>query len=233
MKFGVVIFPGSNCDQDAYYAVRDVLKQPVEYIWHQETDVSGFDCVILPGGFSYGDYLRTGAVARFSPVMNAVQEFSDNGGRVLGICNGFQILCEAQLVPGALIPNNTLRFRCKYVNVRAENTTSDYSHKCAKGQVLKIPIAHHGGQYYCEPDTLKALEDNNRVLLRYCDPAGNVTDAANPNGSMNAIAGILNDRGNVAGMMPHPERAIEPILGSADGRFILQSIVERLEGCKV
>jgi len=233
MKFGVVIFPGSNCDQDAYYAVRDVLKQPVEYIWHQETDVSGFDCVILPGGFSYGDYLRTGAVARFSPVMNAVQEFSDNGGRVLGICNGFQILCEAHLVPGALIPNNTLRFRCKYVNVRAENTTSDYSHKCAKGQVLKIPIAHHGGQYYCDPDTLKALEDNNRVLLRYCDPAGNVTDAANPNGSMNAIAGILNDRGNVAGMMPHPERAIEPILGSADGRFILQSIVERLEGCKV
>jgi len=228
MRFGVVVFPGSNCDQDAYYAVRDVLKQPVEYIWHQETDLSGFDCVILPGGFSYGDYLRTGAVARFSPVMNAVQEFSDNGGRVIGICNGFQILCEAQLVPGVLIPNNTLRFRCKYVNVRVENTTSDYSHKCAKGQVLKIPIAHHGGQYYCQPDTLKSLEDNDRVLLRYCDPAGNVTDAANPNGSMNAIAGILNDRGNVAGMMPHPERAIEPILGSADGAFILQSIVERL-----
>jgi phosphoribosylformylglycinamidine synthase subunit PurQ / glutaminase len=228
MKFGVVIFPGSNCDQDAYYAVRDVLKQPVEYIWHQETDLSGYDCIILPGGFSYGDYLRTGAVARFSPVMNAVQEFSDNGGRVIGICNGFQILCEAQLVPGVLIPNDTLRFRCKYVNVRVENTTSDYSHKCAKGQVLKIPIAHHGGQYYCQPDTLKSLEDNDRVLLRYCDPGGNVTDAANPNGSMNAIAGILNDRGNVAGMMPHPERAIEPILGSADGRFILQSIVERL-----
>jgi phosphoribosylformylglycinamidine synthase I len=228
MKFGVVIFPGSNCDQDAYYAVRDVLEQPVEYIWHQSTDLSGFDCVILPGGFSYGDYLRTGAVARFSPVMNAVQEFAENGGRVLGICNGFQILCEAQLVPGALIPNNTLRFRCKYVNVRAENTTSDFTHKCAKGQVMRIPIAHHGGQYYCTPDTLKMLEDNDRVLLRYCDRSGNITDESNPNGSINAIAGILNDRGNVAGMMPHPERAIEPILGSADGVFILQSIVERL-----
>jgi len=223
-----VIFPGSNCDQDAYYAVRDVLKQPVDYIWHQETDVSGYDCIILPGGFSYGDYLRTGAVARFSPVMTAVQEFADKGGRLIGICNGFQILCEAQLVPGALIPNNTLRFRCKYVNVRVENATSDFSNKATKGQVLSIPIAHHGGQYYCTPDTLKSLEDNDRVLLRYCDESGNITDAANPNGSINSIAGILNERGNVAGMMPHPERAIEPILGSADGAFILQSIVERL-----
>lgn len=228
MKFGVVIFPGSNCDQDAYYAVRDVLKQPVDYIWHQTTDLRGYDCIILPGGFSYGDYLRTGAVARFSPVMNAVQEFAANGGRVLGICNGFQILCEAQLVPGALIPNNTLRFRCKYVNVRVENATSDFTNKAAKGQVLRIPIAHHGGQYYCQPDTLKRLEDNDRVLLRYCDESGNVTEESNPNGSINSIAGILNDRGNIAGMMPHPERAIEPILGSADGRFILQSIVERL-----
>lgn len=228
MKFGVVVFPGSNCDQDAYYAVRDVLKQPVEYIWHQSTDVSGFDCIILPGGFSYGDYLRTGAVARFSPVMNAVQDFADKGGRLIGICNGFQILCEAHLLPGALIPNNTLRFKCKYVDVRVENNTSDFSHKCVKNQVLSIPIAHHGGNYYCDPDTLKALEDNNRVLLRYCDPVGNVTDEANPNGSLNNIAGILNERGNVAGMMPHPERAVESILGSADGVFIMQSIVERL-----
>ena len=228
MKFGVVVFPGSNCDQDAYYAVRDVLKQPVEYIWHQSTDVSGFDCIILPGGFSYGDYLRTGAVARFSPVMNAVQEFADNGGRLIGICNGFQILCEAQLVPGALIPNNTLRFRCKFVNVRVENNNSDFSNLCKPGQVLSIPIAHHGGNYYCDSDTLKKLEDNNRVLLRYCDAQGNVTEKANPNGSLNNIAGILNERGNVAGMMPHPERAVEPILGSADGAYILRSIVERL-----
>jgi phosphoribosylformylglycinamidine synthase subunit PurQ / glutaminase len=228
MKFGVVVFPGSNCDQDAYFAVRDVLKQPVEYIWHQSTDVSGFDCIILPGGFSYGDYLRTGAVARFSPVMNAVQDFADKGGRLIGICNGFQILCEAHLVPGALIPNNTLRFKCKYVNVKVANNTSDFSNKCKPGQVLSIPIAHHGGNYYCDPDTLKALEDNDRVLLRYCDAKGNVTEEANPNGSLNNIAGVLNERGNVAGMMPHPERAVEPILGSADGVFILQSIVERL-----
>jgi len=228
MKFGVVVFPGSNCDQDAYFAVRDILKQPVEYIWHQSTDVSGFDCIILPGGFSYGDYLRTGAVARFSPVMNAVQDFADKGGRLIGICNGFQILCEAQLVPGALIPNNTLRFKCKYVNVKVANNTSDFSNKCKPGQVLSIPIAHHGGNYYCDPDTLKALEDNNRVLLRYCDAEGNVTEEANPNGSLNNIAGVLNERGNVAGMMPHPERAVESILGSADGTFILQSIVEKL-----
>lgn len=228
MKFGVVVFPGSNCDQDAYFAVRDVLKQPVEYIWHQSTDVSGFDCIILPGGFSYGDYLRTGAVARFSPVMNAVQEFADNGGRLIGICNGFQILCEAHLLPGALIPNNTLRFKCKYVDVRVANNTSDFTHCCKPGQVLSIPIAHHGGNYYCEPDTLKALEDNNRVLLRYCDPAGNVTEDANPNGSLNSIAGIINERGNVAGMTPHPERAVESILGSTDGVLIMQSIVERL-----
>jgi phosphoribosylformylglycinamidine synthase len=228
MKFGVIQFPGSNCDQDAYFAVRDVLKQPVEYVWHQVTDVSGYDCIILPGGFSYGDYLRTGAVARFSPVMNAVQEFADKGGRVIGICNGFQILCEAHMLPGALLPNNTLRFRCRYVNVRVENNASDYTHLCDKGQVLRIPIAHHGGQYYCDPDTLKELEANNRILLRYCDDQGNITEAGNPNGSLASIAGIVNERGNVAGMMPHPERAVEDLLGSADGVFILKSIVERL-----
>lgn len=229
MKFGVIQFPGSNCDQDAYYAVRDVLKQPVEYIWHQTTDLSGFDCIIIPGGFSYGDYLRTGAVARFSPVMNAVQEFADNGGRVIGICNGFQILCEAHLLPGALTANNTLRFRCKYVTVKAENTTSDFSHLCKPGQVMNIPIAHHGGNYYCDPDTLKWLEEKDRVLLRYCDEHGSATEQSNPNGSLNNIAGILNEAGNVAGMMPHPERAVEDILGSEDGVFILESIVERLK----
>lgn len=228
MKFGVIQFPGSNCDQDAYYAVRDVLKQPVEYVWHKSTDVSGFDCIIIPGGFSYGDYLRTGAVARFSPVMNAVQEFVDNGGRVIGICNGFQILCEAHMLPGALIPNNTLRFRCKYVTVRVENNRSDFTNQCSNGQVLRIPIAHHGGQYYCEPETLKWLDEHDRVLLRYCDENGGLSDDANPNGSIAHIAGILNERGNVAGMMPHPERAVEDILGSSDGNYILKSIVESL-----
>lgn len=228
MKFGVVQFPGSNCDQDAYFAVKDVLKQPVEYIWHQSTDVSGFDCIVLPGGFSYGDYLRTGAVAKFSPVMNAVREFADNGGRVIGICNGFQILCESGLLPGALISNKGLRFICKYVDLRVENDSSDFTHNCKRGQVLRVPIAHHGGNYYCDPETLAALEDDDRVLLRYCDETGAVTDEANPNGSLNNIAGILNERGNVAGMMPHPERAVEPMLGSEDGVFILKSIVEAL-----
>ena len=228
MKFGVVVFPGSNCDHDAYYAVRDILNQPVEYIWHQSTDVSGFDCIILPGGFSYGDYLRTGAVAKFSPVMNAVQDFAANGGKLIGICNGFQILCESGLLPGALISNVGLRFICKYVNLKVANNTSDFTHLCEAGQVLSIPIAHHGGNYYCDADTLKSLEDNNQVLLRYCDAAGNVSEEANPNGSLNNIAGIINERGNVAGMMPHPERATEPLLGSSDGKLILQSIVERL-----
>jgi len=228
MKFGVIQFPGSNCDQDAYFAVRDILKQPVEYIWHQSASVDGFDCIILPGGFSYGDYLRTGAIAKFSPVMSAVREFADNGGLVIGICNGFQILCEAGLLPGALIPNIGLRFICRYVSVRVENSTSDFTNLCHKGQVLRIPIAHHGGNYYCDPETLAALEDNDRVLLRYCDEDGNITEEANPNGSLNNIAGILNERGNVAGMMPHPERAVESLLGSEDGLYILKSIVERL-----
>lgn len=228
MKFGVVIFPGSNCDQDAYFAVRNVLKQPVEYIWHQETDVSGFDCIILPGGFSYGDYLRTGAVAKFSPVMNAVSEHVKKGGRLIGICNGFQILCESGLLPGTLIPNTGLRFICKYVNVRVESNKTDFTNLCSDGQVLSIPIAHHGGNYYADAEMLKRIEDNNQVILRYCDEAGNVTARANPNGSLNNIAGIVNDKGNVAGMMPHPERAVEKILGSDDGKLILQSIVERL-----
>ncbi len=228
MKFGVVIFPGSNCDQDAYFAVRDILKQPVDYIWHQSTDLKGFDCIILPGGFSYGDYLRTGAVAKFSPVMSALQDFVENGGRVIGICNGFQILCESGLLPGALIANKGLRFICKYVHLRVENNSTDFTNKCSEGQILRIPIAHHGGNYYCDADTLNKLEANKQVILRYCDATGNVSDEANPNGSLNNIAGIINENGNVAGMMPHPERAVEQVLGSEDGNYILQSIVERL-----
>ncbi len=227
MKFGVVIFPGSNCDQDAYYAVK-TLGKDVDYIWHASTDVSGFDCIILPGGFSYGDYLRTGAVAKFSPVMNAIKDFAAKGGRVIGICNGFQILCESGLLPGALISNTGLRFICKHVNLRVENDTSDFTNLCKKGDVLSIPIAHHGGNYYADDDTLKSLEDNGQVLFRYCDAEGNVTDEANPNGSRNNIAGILSAAGNVAGMMPHPERAMEKILTDDDGKVIFESIINRL-----
>jgi len=228
VRFGVVQFPGSNCDQDAYYAVRDVLAQPVEYIWHQETDVSGLDCIILPGGFSYGDYLRTGAVARFSPVMEAVHRHAENGGLVLGICNGFQILCEAHMLPGALVANRGLRFICKHVNVRVEHSDSAFTNRCRPGQVLSMPIAHQGGNYVCEPETLERLEANRQVILRYCDELGRVTPESNPNGSMANIAGIVNERGNVCGMMPHPERAAERILGSTDGAFILESITSHL-----
>lgn len=229
MKFGVVIFPGSNCDQDAYYAVRDILQQPVDYIWHQSTDVSDYDCIILPGGFSYGDYLRTGAVAKFSPVMNAIQEHAAKGGRVIGICNGFQILCESGLLPGALISNTGLRFICKYVNLKVANNKTNFTSLCSDGQVLRIPIAHHGGNYYADSETLKKIEDNGQVLLRYSDAAGNVSPETNPNGSLNNIAGIINKAGNVAGMMPHPERAVEACLGGTDGVYILKSIVESFE----
>jgi len=228
MKFGVIVFPGSNCDSDTYYAVRDVLQQPVEYVWHQSTDLRSFDCIILPGGFSYGDYLRTGAVARFSPVMSAVEEFANRGGLLLGICNGFQILCEAHLLPGALTANVGLKFICRHVNLRVEHTNSAFTNACRQGQALRIPIAHGEGNYYCEPDTLSRLEDKGRILFRYCDEWGAITDDANPNGSIANIAGIMNERGNVAGMMPHPERASESVLGSEDGRFVLRSLVNAL-----
>lgn len=226
MKFGVLVFPGSNCDQDAYYAVRDVLNEPVEYIWHQERDLKGADCIIVPGGFSYGDYLRTGAVAKFSPVMEAVQEHAEKGGYVIGICNGFQILCEAHLLPGALVTNDCLKFVCKYVNLTPANLKTPWTNLCQDGQVLRVPIAHQGGSYICDNETLERIEGNGQVILRYCDDNGNVTTEANPNGSLNNIAGIVNERGNVAGMMPHPERAVENVLGSADGIAILRSVIE-------
>lgn len=228
MKFGVVRFPGSNCDQDAYYALLDQLGQPVEYVWHQSTDLRKFDCIVLPGGFSYGDYLRTGAIARFSPVMDAVIEHARKGRFVIGICNGFQVLCEAHLLPGALVRNVGLKFVCKHVHIRVENENTPWTSMARRGQVLRIPIAHGEGRYVADEGTLAELEAANRVVFRYCEPNGTVTQESNPNGSMANIAGIANERFNVLGMMPHPERAAEKLLGSADGRVLFKSVVRAL-----
>ena len=227
MRFGVVIFPGSNCDTDAWHALHDAMGQPVENIWHQETSLTGYDCVLLPGGFSYGDYLRTGAIARFSPVMNAVSEFADRGGLVIGICNGFQILLEAGLLPGAMMRNQGQLFICRYVNVRVESTNSPYSRAMQQGAVLRIPIAHGEGNYYCDAATLAELKANDQIIFRYCDADGNLTPEGNPNGSLDSIAGICNRQRNVLGMMPHPERCSDPILGSADGRLVWESLLGR------
>ncbi len=228
MKFGVVVFPGSNCDHDAYHAVGAVLGQPVEFIWHQSEQVDGYDAVILPGGFAYGDYLRTGAIARFSPVMRAVERFARRGGLVLGICNGFQILLEAGLLPGAMLRNKGLRFICRHVYIRIETTRTPFTCAARPGQVLKIPIAHSEGNYFCDPATLAELERNDRIVFRYTTPDGVEDPAANPNGSLANIAGISNREGNVLGLMPHPERASERELGSADGLMIFRSMVESL-----
>jgi len=225
MRFGVIVFPGTWSDVDCFHVISQVLKQPVEYVWHKETDLSRFDCVILPGGFSYGDYLRAGAIARFSPIMNSVDEFAKDGGLVYGICNGFQVLCESGLLPGVLIRNSHLQFRCKWVNLRVESTDSPYTTKALSGQVLQIPISHGEGNYYADDSTIRELEENGRVLFRYCDEDGEVTKSANPNGSLNNIAGITNAEGNVLGMMPHPERCCEEIVGGIDGRTIFESIV--------
>jgi phosphoribosylformylglycinamidine synthase I len=220
MKFGVIQFPGSNCDQDAYHVLCNVLGQPTRYIWHKDSRLDGVDCVIIPGGFSYGDYLRTGAIARFSPAMKAVVEHANAGGLVLGICNGFQILCEAHLLPGALVRNRSLRFICDWVLLRVETTNSPFTSACREGQVLRIPIAHGEGCYFAEPQVIEQLRHEDRVLLRYC---------ANPNGSVDDIAGICNKTRNVFGLMPHPERAGESILGSDDGKWIFRSIVGALK----
>ena len=225
MKFAVVVFPGSNCDHDAYHAVKHVLGQDAEFVWHKETSLKGADVVILPGGFSYGDYLRTGAIARFSPVMTAVKALAAAGGPVLGICNGFQVLTETGLLPGALLRNRDLKFHCEHICVRVEQTNTPFTLKAAQGQTLTLPIAHGEGNYFADPETIALLEASGRVVFRYCDPQGRVTDASNPNGSVNNIAGICNEARNVVGLMPHPERACESPLGSADGLVILESVV--------
>ncbi|KPJ70107.1 phosphoribosylformylglycinamidine synthase [candidate division WOR-1 bacterium DG_54_3] len=225
MKFGVVVFPGSNCDQDCFYVVKDVLKQPVEYIWHKETKLDSFDCIVLPGGFSYGDYLRTGAIARFSPVMDAIIDFAEKGGVVMGICNGFQILLEAGLLPGAMLRNANLHFICKYVCIKTENTNTPFTNLCNKNRVLKIPIAHNEGNYYIDEQGLKNLEKNGQIAFRYCRQDGAMDKDFNPNGALANIAGITNKEGNVLGMMPHPERCSEQELGSEDGFLIFKSIV--------
>lgn len=228
MKFGVVVFPGSNCDHDAYHVLGTVLGQPVEFLWHQSEIVSGFDAIILPGGFAYGDYLRTGAIARFSPVMKAVAKFARGGGLVLGICNGFQILTEAGLLPGAMLRNVSLRFICRHVHIRVEATDTPFTSAARRGQVLKIPIAHSEGRYFCDDETLAGLERNRQIIFRYTTPEGLEDPAANPNGSLANIAGICNRERNVLGLMPHPERASEQTLGSADGAVIFRSMVESL-----
>ena len=228
MKFGVVVFPGSNCDHDAYYALGQVLHQPVEFLWHQSEQLSGFDAVILPGGFSYGDYLRTGAIARFSPVLRAVEKFARGGGLVLGICNGFQILCEAGLLPGALVRNAGLRFICRPVHIRVETTDTPFTATARRGQVLEMPIAHADGNYFCDAAMLAELERNQQIVFRYTTPDGREDAAANPNGSLANIAGICSRERNVVGLMPHPERAVETAIGSSDGLVIFNSLIESL-----
>lgn len=234
MKFGVVVFPGSNCDRDCYHAIGEATGEEVEYIWHDAVDLDGFDCIVLPGGFSYGDYLRAGAVARFSRVMDRVRRAAENGKLIIGICNGFQILLEAGLLPGAMLRNNTLKFRCKTVSLRVETRNTPFTNLCEGGQVVRMPIAHGEGNFYIDEAGLRDLESKGLVVFRYCDDRGRVTPEVNPNGSIGNIAGICNERRNILGMMPHPERCAESILGSGDGRLVFQSIRRHLaEGALV
>ena len=225
MKFGVVVFPGSNCDHDAYVACKHVMGQEAVFLWHKESDLQGVDAVILPGGFSYGDYLRCGAIARFSPVMKEVVRFAAAGGTVIGICNGFQILLEAGLLPGVLLRNASLRFVCRYVHLRVENAGTRFTNRCAQGEVLSFPVAHGEGNYFTDGATLRRLEEEGRVVFRYCTPDGKDGEDANPNGSLARIAGIVNERGNVLGMMPHPERAVDPVLRHTDGQKVFASMI--------
>ena len=226
MRFGIVVFPGTWSDGDCYHVAKSVLGQDARYVWHKDRDLSGLDCLILPGGFSYGDYLRTGAIARFSPVMEEVERFAHMGGLVLGICNGFQILCEAGLLPGALMRNHHVQFRCQWVDLRVENPHTTFTSECQQEQVLRIPISHGEGNYYADADTLASLKANGQIVFRYCTPQGEITPEASPNGSLENIAGIINEQGNVLGMMPHPERCCEAALGGTDGRLIFESMLQ-------
>jgi phosphoribosylformylglycinamidine synthase subunit PurQ / glutaminase len=228
MKFGVLVFPGSNCDHDTYNVIAEIAHQPVTFLWHDSEDLKGCDAVLVPGGFAYGDYLRTGAIARFSPVMQSVTKFAAEGGLVLGICNGFQILCEAGLLPGALMRNAGLKYICKQIHLRTESTATPFTQNLTKGQVLQIPIGHMEGNYFCEAETLAQLERDDRIVFRYSTPQGEITPEANPNGSLGNIAGILNEGRNVLGMMPHPDRSSETLLGSKDGLFLFESMVATL-----
>jgi len=226
VKFGIVVFPGSNCDRDAFKAVQRTMDQEANFVWHKESDLGEVDVVILPGGFSYGDYLRCGAIARFSPIMKEVVKFAQRGGIVLGICNGFQILTEAGLLPGALLRNESLRFVCKDTFVRVERESTVFTSSCRRGEVLKIPIAHGDGNYYTDVAGLRQLEENGQILFRYCTPDGAVGAESNPNGSISNIAGIVNTSGNVMGLMPHPERAVDPVLGRVDGQKLFESVIQ-------
>jgi phosphoribosylformylglycinamidine synthase subunit PurQ / glutaminase len=228
-KIGVLVFPGSNCDHDAYHAIKHVMNAETTFLWHKDTDVSDIDLLIVPGGFSYGDYLRSGAIAKFSPIMKAVVEYAKKGNPVLGICNGFQILLESGLLPGAMLHNEHLRFICKQVHIRVESTRSLFTGKMDKGQVIQIPVSHGEGNYFIEEEGLNRLEENDQITFRYCDAEGNLTPESNINGSVSAIAGITNVGGNVLGMMPHPERAMEANLGSDDGKLFFESVFNRLQ----
>lgn len=226
--FGVITFPGSNCDHDAYHALAHVMEAETRFIWHKDTDLSGLDLLLIPGGFSYGDYLRSGAIARFSPVMQSVVEYADRGGPVLGICNGFQILLEAGLLPGAMLHNRELRFVCKQAHIRCEENDTLFTGSVEKGQVLQIPVAHGEGNYFTDEENLKAMQDHRQIVFRYCTPGGEVTPESNFNGSVDNIAGICNRQRNVLGMMPHPERAVEQAIGSDDGKLLFESILNEL-----
>ena len=228
MKFGVLVFPGSNCDHDTYNVIAEIAQQPVTFLWHDSEDLQGVDAVLVPGGFAYGDYLRTGAIARFSPVMQSVKKFADSGGLVLGICNGFQILTESGLLPGALMRNAGLKYICKQVHLRVETSSSAFTSQLTKGEVLQIPIGHMEGNYFCTPEELRRLESEDRIAFRYSTPSGDIIAAANPNGSLGNIAGILSTNRNVLGMMPHPDRSSEKLLGSVDGWKIFGSMMEAL-----